>query len=178
MLGKACDWGSARSVRVLATVRHGVAIGALAVAAYACGAMWSPAASLARAGGARAVAARTISLNEHGRLRLTSKHGFVLNEQGTASGTITGTIYIHLDIASNSKVTAEVNIYPRGSSLSGSGSAQYHVVGGEALFGGALAITRGSGAYANARASRLVFTGVIQRRNDAVSVHLSGPLSL
>lgn len=127
----------------------------------------------------RAVAklARTVSLSEIGRLRLTSKKGFTLNERGSASGTITGPIYIHLHLVSNTKVTAEVNIYPREGSLTGSGSASYHVVGGYAAFTGTLSITRGSGKYARARASGLRFTGTIQRRDDSVSVHLSGPLS-
>lgn len=121
--------------------------------------------------------ARTVSLNESGRLRLTSKKGFTLNERGSASGTITGSIYIHLHLVSSSKVTAEVNIYPREGSLTGSGSASYHVVGGYAAFSGTLSITRGSGKYARARASGLRFTGTIQRRDDSVSVQLSGPLS-
>lgn len=122
--------------------------------------------------------ARTVSLSESGRLHLTGKPGFTLNERGTASGTITGSIYIHLHLKPNSKVTAEVNIYPRDGSLSGSGSASYRVEGGYAVFSGTLAITRGSGRYARARASRLRFTGTIQRRNDAVAVQLSGPLSV
>jgi hypothetical protein len=132
-------------------------------------------------GGARppAVAklARTVSLSESGRLRLTSKKGFTLNERGTASGTIAGSIYIHLHLVSQTKVTAEVNIYPRGGSLTGSGSASYHVIGGYAVFSGTLSITRGTGKYARARASGLRFTGTIQRRDDSVSVHLSGSLS-
>ena len=57
--------------------------------------------------------AGTISLNETGRLHLTSHHGFTLNEQGSASGTISGTIYIHLNVVSTNRVTAEVNIYPQ-----------------------------------------------------------------
>lgn len=122
--------------------------------------------------------ARTLSLRENANLRLTSKRGFTLNEQGATGGTIRGTIYIHLHLVSNSRVTAEVNIYPSGGSLSGSGSASYQVRGGFALFSGTLAITRGTGSYARARASRLRFTGSIQRRNDAVAVQLSGPLSL
>src|ERR1700727_1174478 len=43
----------------------------------------------------RAVAARTISLNETGSLHRTSSSGLKLNEQGTASGTIRGKIFIH-----------------------------------------------------------------------------------
>lgn len=121
--------------------------------------------------------ARTVSLNETGHLRLTSKKGFTLNERGSASGTIAGSIYVHLHLVSRTKVTAEVNIYPREGSLTGSGSASVNVVGGYAAFSGTLSITRGTGKYARARASGLRFTGAIQRRDDSVSVRLSGPLS-
>lgn len=119
-----------------------------------------------------------MSLNESGRLQLTTKHGFTLNERGSASGTITGTLYIHLHIIQNARVTAEVNIYPRNGSLSGEGSGSYRVNGPNAIFSGTLTIKRGTGKYAHAHASRLLFTGTIQRRNDAVAVRLSGPLSL
>jgi hypothetical protein len=123
--------------------------------------------------------ARTISLNETAHLRLTSKHVFTLNEQGAASGTITGAIYIHLHIAnSRGEVTAEVNIYPRDGSLSGSGSASYEVQGADAAFSGELSIARGTGSFAGAHAADLRFTGEIQRRTDAVTAHLSGPLSV
>jgi len=123
--------------------------------------------------------ARTLSLSETGHLHLTSKHGFTLNEQGSASGTIRGTIYIHLHIANNhGGVTAEVNIYPQGGSLTGYGSASYAVDGAEAVFSGKLSITRGTGSYANAHASSLKFTGAILRRTDAVTVQLSGSLSV
>ena len=122
-------------------------------------------------------ASRSLSLSEGGHLHLTSKQGFTLNEQGSATGTIAGTIYIHLHLTSTSKVTAEVSIYPSGGSLSGNGSAAYRVEGSVAAFTGTLSITRGSGKYAHARASALRFAGTIQRRGDAVSVHVSGPLS-
>jgi hypothetical protein len=123
--------------------------------------------------------ARTISLSETARLHLTSKHTFTLNEAGAASGTIHGSIYIHLHLANNhGGVSAEVNIYPVGGSLSGYGSASYTVEGAEAVFSGKLAITRGTGSYAHASASGLRFTGSIQRRTDAVAVQLSGPLSV
>ena len=130
------------------------------------------------ASGATAHAARTITLNESGHLHLTSHHGFHLNEQGTASGTIKGSIYIHLNVTSTNRVTAEVNIYPSNGSLTGSGSANYRSNGGQASFSGTLAISRGTGSYAGAHASSLSFSGTIQRSNDATTVHVSGPLSL
>ena len=126
---------------------------------------------------ARAHASRSVSLNERGSLHLTSKRGFTLNEQGSATGTIKGTIYIHLRLVSSKTVTAEVNIYPRGGSLTGNGTASYRVNGGTASFSGTLSVTRGSGSYAHARARGLRFTGTIQRGNDAVNVQLQGTLS-
>lgn len=126
---------------------------------------------------ASAHAARTITLNDTGHLRLTSHHSFTLNEKGSASGTIAGTIYIHLNITSTNRVTAEVNIYPRGGSLTGKASASYHPSGALASFSGTMSITRGSGSYANARGSGLSFTGTVQRSNDAVTVHVSGRIS-
>jgi len=138
------------------------------------------AAGVSAAAGPRptAVAARTVSLHESGRLHLTSSHGLLLNEQGSASGTIGGSMYIHLNVSSETSVTASVYIYPHGGSLSGYGRASYQVGSSYASFSGTLSITKGSGSYAHAQARSLRFTGTIQRRTDAVAVQLSGPLSL
>jgi hypothetical protein len=122
-------------------------------------------------------AARTLYLNDSGHLRLTSHHGFTLNELGTASGTIRGPLYIHLHIVSVNHVTAEVNVYPAGGSLTGYASASYHSSGATASFNGTMSVTRGTGTYGHAHASGLSFTGTIARSNDAVTVHVSGRLS-
>jgi hypothetical protein len=119
-------------------------------------------------------AARTFFLSETGRLRLTSKHGFTLNERGQASGTAAGTIYVHLKIVSTSRVTAEVNIYPRGGSISGYGTASYVRGSTTANFSGTMSIGRGTGRYAHAYGAGLSFTGTIERSSDAVTVHVSG----
>jgi hypothetical protein len=99
-----------------------------------------------------------------------------LNEQGTATGTINGTIYIHLKISEH-HVSAEVSIYPHGGSLTATGSASSHVNGGLAPFAGAITVARGTGTYAHAHSGALRFTGSIQRSNDAVTVQPSGRLS-
>lgn len=141
-----------------------------ALAAAFAGATPSPAAP--------ARAARALSLSETGRLHLTSHHSFTLNERGSASGTISGAIYIHLNVVSTNRVTAEVNIYPSGGgSLTGYASASYHPSGAVASFNGTMNIARGTGHYNHARGSGLSFTGTIQRSNDAVTVHVSGRMS-
>jgi hypothetical protein len=122
-------------------------------------------------------AARTFSLNETGALHMTSKHNFTLNEQGSASGTITGTIYVHLTVVSSSRVTAEVNIYPRGGSITGYGVASYRRGSTMATFSGSASIGRGTGSYAHAHGSGLSFSGTIARAHDAITVHMSGTVS-
>jgi len=129
-------------------------------------------ASQARAAVARG--ARVLSLSENGSLHLTSKHGFTLNEQGLASGTLRGTIYVHLSIVSSSRVTAELNIYPSDGSITARGSASYRKERTSARFSGSMSIERGTGSYAHGRGSGLSFSGTIQRSNDAVTVHVAG----
>lgn len=128
-----------------------------------------------------AVVAGTLSLSETGHLHKTSGRGItinqVLNEEGSTSGTISGTIYIHLRVVSTNRVTAEVNIYPSGGSITGSASASFRSAGAVASFSGTMAVVRGTGRYSGARGSGLSFTGTIQRINDAVTVHVSGRMS-
>jgi hypothetical protein len=121
---------------------------------------------------------RTISLNETGRLHLTSKHGFTLNERGSATGTVTGTIYVHLTAVSSTRVTAEVNIYAHGASFSGNGNASYRRGSTTAGFAGSMSINHGTGSYAHVHGSGLSFSGTIAESNrDAITVHVSGRVS-
>ena len=125
----------------------------------------------------RAHAAGTVALNDSSRLHLTSHHGFTLNEQGSASGTISGTIYIHLHVVSTNRVTAEVNIYPSGGSVTGYATASYRSSGAIASFSGTMSVTRGTGRYNGSHGAGLSFSGSVQRANDAVTVHVSGRMS-
>jgi hypothetical protein len=126
-----------------------------------------------------AAAAATMALNEKGQLHKTSTggRGLTLNEVGSASGTIKGAIYIHLSVGSPTHVTAEVNIYPSGGSLTGYASASYRVVGAYADFTGTMSVAKGTGRYAHAHASGLRFAGAIKRVDDTISVEVSGKLS-
>lgn len=175
------SYGAAMSpLRRLRNIRSGVRPLAAATALVAAALLVVAAAASAGAApsrAARAHTAGTLSLNETGRLHLTSHHGFTLNEEGTTSGTISGTIYIHLNVVSTNRVTAEVNIYPSGSSITGNASASYHPSGAVASFSGTMSVDRGSGRYSGARGSGLSFSGTVQRSNDAVTVHVSGRMS-
>jgi hypothetical protein len=131
----------------------------------------------AGAAGSTAVAARTISLNDSANLHRLSSKGFKLYEAGQASGSVRGAIYLHLDVVSTDRVTAEISVYPKGSSMTGTGTASYHVAGGTASFSGTMSIDRGTGSYSGAHGSGLHFSGTIQRSDDAVTVHVSGSLS-
>jgi hypothetical protein len=124
-----------------------------------------------------ALAARTISLNESAQLHLTSRHGFTLNEQGTASGSVSGTMYVHLTIVSTTHVVAEINFYPRGGSISGRASASYKRGSSTASFAGTLTIVRGTGSYARAHGSGLSFSGTIRRSDEAIAVAVHGTAS-
>ena len=171
---------SSRSIRVRSRGGHSRARAVLVAGVMSVGVLTGVAGlgvGSSSAAGRNAVAARTLSLNETGHLHRTSSSGLKLNEQGSASGTIKGTIYIHLDVVSPNRVTAEVNIYPSGGSLTGSGSASYRVNGGTASFSGTMSIKRGTGSYAHAHGSGLSFSGTIQRLSGSVTVRLSGSMS-
>jgi hypothetical protein len=123
-------------------------------------------------------AARAVRLSETARLRLTSRKGFTLNERGSVTGTIAGTIYVHLRIVSSSRVAAEVNIYRPGGSITAHASAAYRRGARQGTFAGSLSIDRGTGAYAAAKGAGLAFSGTIQRSSYAIAVHVGGRASL
>jgi hypothetical protein len=125
----------------------------------------------------RASSAGTVSLHESGNLRLITKHGFVLNEQGSASGTFSGTIHVRLTIVSTNHVKAAVSISRSGGSISGEASASYHRGAASASFTGSLSVSGGTGSYSHVHGSGLSFAGTIQNSNDAIAVRLSGPIS-
>lgn len=138
--------------------------------------------SWARASGPRSapksMAARTVSLSETGTLHLTSKHNFTLNEKGSATGTARGTIYVHLTAVSSSRVTAQINIYPRGGSISGHGAGIFRRSGATAEFSGTMSIDRGTGSFARIHGTGLSFGGTIaESHGDAVTVRVSGRVS-
>ena len=169
--GQSGTTAAGRSVR--RARRHGARIAAGAAIAITAGVI----AASSNAATPTARTARTVSITDLGKLHLTSHHGFTLNEEGKALGTIAGTIYIHLHVTSTNHVSAEVSIYPHGGSVTGYASAGYHPSGGTATFSGTMNVARGTGTWNGAHGSGLKFTGTVQRSNDAVTVRVSGKIS-
>lgn len=124
--------------------------------------------------------ARTVHLEEHGRLKFISEreeHGATtLIERGTAYGTYTATMVAYLTLHPKS-VTARVTIYPRGGSITGSANASYRIVKNLGYFGGTLTLGRGTGRYSHiAEVGRrpLGISGIINRFNFEVEVKANG----
>lgn len=164
-----------QSARLRTPARLRVSSAALALSAVATAVIFG--AGAAGAASPRATAARSLNLNDSAKLHLQNKHGIELKEQGTAKGSLGGPLYLQLKVTSTRSVSAQIQVYPNGGSISGSAKAGYSVQGSTALFSGTLVITKGSGTYSKAKASALKFSGTIQRSNDAVTVHVSGNMS-
>ena len=166
-----------KSSRPRASARLRISSAALALGAVATATATVFGAGAAGAASPHARIARSVNLNDSASLHLENKHGIELKEGGTAKGNLPGPLYLQLKVTSTRGVSAKVEVYPGKSSISGSATASYHVSGSTAAFSGTMEVTKGSGTYSKAKASALKFSGTIQRSNDAVTVHVSGPMS-
>lgn len=163
------------SSRSRSSARMRITSAALVLGATATAAVFG--AGAAGAAASRAHSARSLNLSDTASLHLANKHGIELKEQGTAKGTLGGSLYLQLKVTSTRSVSASIQVYPKGGSISGTAKASYRVVGSTASFAGTMTVTKGSGTYSKAKASALSFSGTIKRSNDAVTVHLSGKMS-
>jgi hypothetical protein len=119
-------------------------------------------------------AARVFSVNDTGHLHFISESGSELVEEGPATGTLPGKVKVRFYLGAT--VRASFTIYPKtGGSISGHGSGALHSTGTYASFGGALAITHGSGRYARAHGSGGMY-GAINRHTYALTVQTIGKL--
>lgn len=163
-------WASGKAIQA----RRTILVCGLALAAFA-----SALSASASGGRPPAHVARTVNLQEHGRLKFVSERGETLVERGTAYGTYTAMMVADLTIRSKS-VTATVSIYPRGGSISGRASASYRIVKNLGYFGGTLTLGHGTGRYshiAEAGHKPLGISGIINRYNFEVEVKASGEVT-
>lgn len=118
--------------------------------------------------------ARTVSATDSGRLRFLRNSGSFLIEEGTATGTLPGTMKARCEIGA--RVRASFTIYTRYGSIRGSGTAVPRTAGIYETFAGSLTATGGTGRYAHAHGHAGLY-GVFNRRTYALTLQTTGRLS-
>jgi hypothetical protein len=178
-------WRLAKRVRnVMPSVRSDLAIGAtLALgAAVAAGATVAAApaarASLLEAPPARATAirahqARSLSAHDEAHLSYVSASGSTLYETGRATGTLPGSMHVHMRIAAT--FSGSFIIYASGGSIDGHGSATPHGAGVYESFAGSLTVSGGSGRFRHAHGTARLY-GTFNRNSYALLIQTQGTL--
>jgi hypothetical protein len=121
-----------------------------------------------------AFSARTIAFAETGHLHAISRGGSAVTEEGKGQGTFSCSITVHLVIESAERVRATFTVRPREGTVSGAGLARLNAEGGTGYFGGTLAITKGTGAFAHASGRNIGFSGSFNRETLSAVVHVHG----
>jgi hypothetical protein len=145
--------------------------------------LWSAIAALAfvlalpTAGGARtqvmARSAHSERLTIDARLHYVNARGSYLMEEGRASGPLAGLVKAKIKITAN--IEGSFTFYPRGGTISGSGSGQLRESGIYASFGGTVRVLGGTGRYAHARGGGGLY-GVYNRKTLGVEIETTGTL--
>ncbi len=141
-----------------------VATGAALLALLATAALLAPGAA----------AAHALRATDTAHLRYVSASGSLLFEEGAASGTLPGSMRVHLDVGTT--LSGSFTIYTRGGTIRGHGEATPHGAGVYESFAGTLVVTGGSGRYAHARGHTGLY-GTFDRDNYALTVQTTGTLS-
>lgn len=124
----------------------------------------------------RAHAARRLHLNESARLHLVHKSGPIISERGTATGTLPGSVSARFNTSNAAKVTGTVTFHPRGGTLTVTVVGYPQSLATVARVKGSLAVRHGTRRYAHAFGGGS-FTGTVNRRTWAISVHARANLS-
>jgi hypothetical protein len=119
--------------------------------------------------------AHTLNATDTAHLHYTHASGSLLYEEGTATGTLPGTMRAHVDIGPTT--TGTFTFYVRGGgTISGHGNALMHGSGVYESFGGTLVVTGGTGRYTHAH-GRAGLYGTFDRKNYALLVQTTGRLA-
>jgi hypothetical protein len=139
---------------------------------------------LAQAGGVPALALRarsaavpqTVNLRDEGQLQLIKRSGSLLLEEGAAAGTLPGKARVHIFYNGGLSVIALFTIYTGDGSIRGRGLGRLSSpTSSSPSFAGPLAITGGSGRYADAHGRGKLY-GVLYRSSDTVILQPLGQL--
>lgn len=126
--------------------------------------------------GSIALAARTLNLNVNANLHLVGRPGHTLTEQGSFTGTLSGTVSSRSVAISTSHGTGTFTMSTKHGSFSGQGISHSRIVGATAYFSGTAKIVGGTGEWAHALGSVLAFSGTVDRQNYQFNEHITGSL--
>jgi len=138
-------------------------------------ALLAPTALASTAPPARAHTARTTNATDTAYLHYIRGSGSLLFEEGSASGTLPGSMKAHCNIGAT--VSASFTIYTHGGTITGRGTATPHSSGGiYESFAGSLTVTGGTGRYTHAHGHAGLY-GTFNRHTYALVVQTTGHLS-
>lgn len=121
----------------------------------------------------RARSAKALQAHDSANLRYISASGSTLYEVGKASGTLPGSMQVHMQLSA--RFTGSFVIYISGGSITGRGSATPHGSGRYESFAGTLAVTGGTGRFGHASGTAKLY-GVFDRKSYALSIQTAGTL--
>lgn len=121
----------------------------------------------------RAHATQNLRATDEAHLRYVSAAGSTLYETGRASGTLPGSMKVHMRIGA--AFSGSFTIYATGGSIDGHGSATPHGVGVYESFSGSLKVGGGSGRYQHARGTARLY-GTFNRNTYALLIQTEGTL--
>jgi hypothetical protein len=114
-----------------------------------------------------------LKASDTAHLHYVSASGSLLYEEGQASGTLPGTMRVHLDVGAVFR--GSFTIRTRAGTITGRGVATPHGSGAYESFAGSLVITGGSGRYAQAH-GRAGLYGTFSRSDYRLLVQTTGTL--
>jgi hypothetical protein len=122
----------------------------------------------------RAHAAHVLNATDTAHLHYISSSGSLLLDEGKATGTLPGSMRVHLDLGTT--FTGTFTIHASGGSIEGRGSATPHGSGTYESFSGTLTVTGGSGRYPRAHGHGGLY-GTFDRDNYALVIKTTGSVT-
>ncbi|MGH2912515.1 MAG: hypothetical protein ACRDJ3_08575 [Solirubrobacteraceae bacterium] len=117
--------------------------------------------------------ARLLKATDEARLRFVSASGSTLYETGRATGTLPGSMQVHMRIGATFR--GSFTIYATGGLIEGHGSATPHGAGVYESFSGSLTVSGGGGHFRHAHGTARLY-GTFNRNTYALLIQTQGTL--
>ncbi len=129
--------------------------------------------ALALGAGTSLATGADLHASDTAKLHYVGAVGEEVYETGSASGTLPGSIRVHMIFAST--FSGSFAIYTRGGRIDGHGKARPHGEGVYESFAGTLTVTGGTGRYRHAHGTAHLY-GTLDRDNYALTIQTAGTL--